>query len=315
MDPATQELNQKVGGSFAESMGSVFSMLTGREFAITAKEGVAVDHEDIAKLHAGPVVYVKAHYTKGMSGTLLFALPLKEGTMLVDLMLGGDGASASELAGDSRDALAETFNQIMGSANQTLSDLAGETLSISNVEIFSEESANPKALEELLGPGPFHDLPLATTQEGLSTSIHILIPDLLVQQIKRKLGLGEPPAPAPAPAPAAAAAAPPPPVAAGTLAAPAAMAYAPVDTGNLDLLLDIELPIMVRMGQTEMQLGELLKLIPGSILELNRAADAPVELLVNSKVIAKGEVVVVDGNFAFRITEIESAAARIRSLA
>ena len=83
---------------------------------------------------------------------------------------------------------------------------------------------------------------------------------------------------------------------------------------DLDLLLDIELPVMVRMGQTEMQLGELLKLTPGSILELNRAADAPVELLVNSKVIAKGEVVVVDGNFAFRITEIESTAARIRSL-
>ena len=139
MDPAIQELNQKVGGSFAESMGSVFSMLTGREFAITAKEGAAIDHAGIAQLHSGPAVYVKAHYTKGMSGVLLFALPLKEGTMLVDLMLGGDGAPASELAGDSRDALAETFNQIMGSANQTLSDLAGETLSIANVEIFSEE--------------------------------------------------------------------------------------------------------------------------------------------------------------------------------
>ena len=316
MDPAIQELNQKVGGSFAESMGSVFSMLTGREFSITAKEGAAIDHEGIAALHSGPTVYVKAHYTKGMSGTLLFALPLKEGTMLVDLMLGGDGASATELAGDSRDALAETFNQIMGSANQTLSDLAGETLSISNVEIFSEEAASAQALEELLGPGPFHDLPLATTQEGLSTSIHILIPDLLIQQIKRKLGLGEPAAPPPAPAPPSpVAAAPPAPVAAGTVAAPAASTATPVDTGNLDLLLDIELPVMVRMGQTEMQLGELLKLTPGSILELNRAADAPVELLVNSKVIAKGEVVVVDGNFAFRITEIESAAARIRSLA
>lgn len=87
-----------------------------------------------------------------------------------------------------------------------------------------------------------------------------------------------------------------------------------VDTGNLDLLLDIELPVMVRMGQTDMPLGELLKLTPGAILELNRAADAPVDLLVNGKLIARGEVVVVDGNFAFRITDIESTAARIRSL-
>jgi flagellar motor switch protein FliN/FliY len=87
-----------------------------------------------------------------------------------------------------------------------------------------------------------------------------------------------------------------------------------VDPGNLDLLLDIELQLVVRMGQTEMQMGELLKLTPGSILEMNRSADAPVELLVNGKLIAKGEVVVVEGNFAFRITEIESKASRIRSL-
>ena len=109
---------------------------------------------------------------------------------------------------------------------------------------------------------------------------------------------------------------------AATAAAPAAPTrQAPVasgpmpDAGNLELLLDIQLPVVVRMGQTEMHMGELLKLTPGSILELNRSADAPVELLVNGKLIAKGEVVVVDGNFAFRITEIESRASRIRSLA
>lgn len=99
-----------------------------------------------------------------------------------------------------------------------------------------------------------------------------------------------------------------------------AMAAAPVAAGpsadptNLDLLLDIELQVVVRMGQTEMSMAELLKVTPGSILEMNRSADAPVELLVNGKLIARGEVVVVDGNFAFRIAEIESRAARIRSL-
>jgi flagellar motor switch protein FliN/FliY len=324
MDPVMTDLNRKLGTCFADSMSSVFSMLTGREFAIKPKDGDTLDHAGIAVLHQAPVVYVKAHYTKGMAGTLLFALPLKEGTMLVDLMLGGDGTPSPELAGDSRDALAETFNQIMGSANQALSDLAGETLSISNVEIFPSQGADAAGLEEILGPGPFYDLPLETVQESLSTLIHLLIPDLLVQQVKRKLGLGEP---APAPAPAAPAfdvpvPAPFPPTV--PRAAPAAAvppitqplrAVPPVDTGNLDLLMDIELPVMVRMGQTEMQLGDLLKLTPGSILELNRAADAPVELLVNSKLIAKGEVVVVDGNFAFRITEIESTDTRIRSLA
>ena len=327
MDPVMTELNHKIGGCFAESMSSVFSMLTGREFAIKAQDGDTLDHTGVSVLHQAAVVYVKAHYTKGMTGVILFALPLKEGTMLVDLMLGGDGTPSPELAGDSRDALAETFNQIMGSANQALSDLAGETLSISNVEIFSAQGPDIPALEEMLGPGPFFDLPLETVQETLSSLIHVLIPDLLVQQIKRKLGLGEPapaaPAPAPAPVEAPPAPAPAPAAAAPPRSAPPSppsaqtqliRTVAPVDTGNLDLLMDIELPLMVRMGQTEMQLGDLLKLTPGSILELNRAADAPVELLVNSKLIAKGEVVVVDGNFAFRITEIESTDTRIRSL-
>lgn len=317
MDPAILELTQKIGSSFTESIVSVFSMLTGRDFTVSVKEGGTLDHAAIANLYTGQVIYVKAQYTKGMTGTLIFALPLREGTILVDLMLGGEGNPSAELAGDSRDALAETFNQILGSANQTLSDMAGETLSIATVEILSAPAGDPKGLNELLGPAPFLDLPLATTQDNLSTTIHLLAPDLLIQQLKRKLGLGEA-APEPAPvhaAPAQQAAGAPVTKAAAGMASPAASFQASSDISNLDLLMDIELPIMVRMGQTEMQLGELLKLTPGSILELNRAADAPVELLVNNKTIAKGEVVVVDGNFAFRITEIESTAARLRSLA
>jgi flagellar motor switch protein FliN/FliY len=319
MDAAMTELTQKIGACFSESMASVFSMLTGRDFTIAAQAGSSVDHAAAATLCEPPVVLVKANYTKGLSGTMHFLLPLREGTMLVDLMLGGEGAPSAELAGDSRDALAETFNQIMGSANQTLSDQAGETFSISNVETLSVEAPGAEAFAELMGPGPFHDVPLATSQDTLSTVLHLLIPDALAQQLVRKLGLGEPappPAPepaAPAPAPTQAVSMPPAPRPAAGPTAPPSPSYGG-DTGNLDLLLDIELPVMVRMGQTEMQLGELLKLTPGSILELNRAADAPVELLVNGKQIAKGEVVVVDGNFAFRITEIESPASRIRSL-
>lgn len=309
MDARDTEFFQKVGSAFSESMASVFSMLTGREFQMGAAAGELLQLSGVAALHEGPVIVVKANYQKGLNGAMAFTLPLKEGTMLVDLMLGGEGAPADELVGDSKDALAETFNQVMGSANQTLSDLAGETFSIANVEI-SATGPEAGALGELLGSGAFQDVALATSQDTLKTTIHLLFPDLLLQQMKRKLGLAEAPPPPPEPAPASVAA---------TLPAPSRQAPAAtgpvVDSGNLDLLLDIQLPVVVRMGQTEMLMGELLKLTPGAILELNRSADAPVELLVNGKLIAKGEVVVVDGNFAFRITEIESRANRIRSLA
>lgn len=308
MDARDTEFYQKAGSTFAESMASVFSMLTGREFQMKSNPGEVLDPPAIAALHKATAVLVKANYQKGLTGTLFFLLPLKEGTMLVDLMLGGEGAPAEALVGDSKDALAETFNQVMGSANQTLSDLAGETFAIANVEILALPPEAP-AFAELMGQGVFQDLALATSQDSLHTTIHLLFPELLLQQLKRKLGLMEVQA-APSPSPVAVVEAP----AAPTRQAP--VASGPMtDAGNLDLLLDIQLPVVVRMGQTEMQMGELLKLTPGSILELNRSADAPVELLVNGKLIAKGEVVVVDGNFAFRITDIDSRAARIRSLA
>ena len=271
MDARDTEFYQKIGGAFAESMASVFSMLTGREFQLKSAPGELLEPLAVAALHDATGILVKANYQKGLNGTIFFTMPLKEGTMLVDLMLGGEGASVDELVGDSKDALAETFNQVMGSANQTLSDLAGETFAIANVEIMAV-APEGSAFAEQLGQGPFQDVSLPTSQDSLNTTIHLLLPDLLLQQLKRKLGLGEV-APAPAPSPASVAAT----LAAPARQAPVASGPAP-DAGNLDLLLDIQLPVVVRMGQTEMQMGELLKLTPGSILELNRSADAPVKV-------------------------------------
>jgi flagellar motor switch protein FliN len=100
--------------------------------------------------------------------------------------------------------------------------------------------------------------------------------------------------------------------------APSPVASVPVVTttpgNNLDLLLDIELPLAVRFGQTEMTLGHLTRLGPGSVIDLHRSADEPVEVLVSGKVIARGEVVVVEGNYGVRVTEVVSTADRIRSL-
>ena len=83
---------------------------------------------------------------------------------------------------------------------------------------------------------------------------------------------------------------------------------------NLDVLLDIELPLAVRFGQTELPLLTLVRLGPGSVIDLKRSADEPVDVLVSGKVIARGEVVVVDGNYGVRVTEIVSTAERIRSI-
>ena len=74
--------------------------------------------------------------------------------------------------------------------------------------------------------------------------------------------------------------------------------------GGLDMLHDVEMEVSAELGRTRMSVRELLSLIPGAIVELDRAASSPADLLVNGRLIARGEVVVIDENFGIRITEI-----------
>ncbi len=74
--------------------------------------------------------------------------------------------------------------------------------------------------------------------------------------------------------------------------------------GGLDMLHDVEMEVSAELGRTRMSVRELLSLTPGAIVELDRAAGSPADLLVNGRLIARGEVVVIDENFGIRITEI-----------
>jgi flagellar motor switch protein FliN/FliY len=76
--------------------------------------------------------------------------------------------------------------------------------------------------------------------------------------------------------------------------------------GGLDMLHDVEMEVSAELGRTRMSVRELLSLSPGAIVELDRAAGSPADLLVNGRLIARGEVVVIDENFGIRITEIVS---------
>ncbi len=83
---------------------------------------------------------------------------------------------------------------------------------------------------------------------------------------------------------------------------------------TMDLLLDVELPVSVSFGVTEIPMKDVLKLTTGSIVELNRGVNEPVEVLVNHCLIARGEVVVVEGNYGVRIQQIVSRLDRLRSV-
>jgi flagellar motor switch protein FliN/FliY len=83
---------------------------------------------------------------------------------------------------------------------------------------------------------------------------------------------------------------------------------------NLEFVLDIPLRVSVELGRTKILVQDLLKLHKGSVIELAKLAGDPLEILVNEKVVAKGEVIVMNEKFGVRLTDIVSDAQRIRSL-
>lgn len=91
-------------------------------------------------------------------------------------------------------------------------------------------------------------------------------------------------------------------------------ALQPQESSNLSMLLDIPLHVTVELGRTKRSVKEILELSAGSIIELDKLAGEPVDILVNNKLIAKGEVVVIEENFGVRVTDIISQSDRIKNL-
>jgi flagellar motor switch protein FliN/FliY len=76
------------------------------------------------------------------------------------------------------------------------------------------------------------------------------------------------------------------------------------DGRNLDLLMNVSLGVTVELGRCSMRVGDVLKLGKGSVVELDRAAGEPVDVLINRRLVARGEVVAVDDRFGVRLTEL-----------
>ncbi len=109
--------------------------------------------------------------------------------------------------------------------------------------------------------------------------------------------------------------------ASATATVPPPTQFPPMDQGsvnpankNLDFILDIPMVVSVQVGSTRMLIRELLQLGQGSVVELDKLAGEPMEVLVNNKLVAKGEVVVVNEKFGVRLTDVVSTAERVQQL-
>jgi flagellar motor switch protein FliN len=85
-------------------------------------------------------------------------------------------------------------------------------------------------------------------------------------------------------------------------------------SSGIELLLDVELDASLRFGSREMPLGEILDLVPGDVVQLDRHLNDPVDLIVGDKIVARGEVVLVNGNFGLRVTEVAAPRKRLESI-
>ena len=96
--------------------------------------------------------------------------------------------------------------------------------------------------------------------------------------------------------------------------APLVPSGATLNNTNIDLIMDVPLQVTVELGRTRKLIREILDLAAGSVVELDKLAGEPVDILVNGKLIAKGEVVVIDENFGVRVTDIVSPFERATNL-
>ncbi|MDR1509950.1 MAG: flagellar motor switch protein FliN [Synergistaceae bacterium] len=335
----------EVSGIVATAAGNVIGMLAGRDVSADGSEYFEIPQSEMASKIDGDKVFTYTMLLNGLDGAPARLLAGERGTLvLADLMMGGD---AKELPTEANDlylsAAQEGLSQLIGSALTNLSGLLGGVrLSADSSAANLEDAAAWLPFSDLSGDAPIWVGRINLNVDGVDPfTLDIAFPVSSAVNLASKIrevtapkeepvGAAPPKSPAapqPRPQPSGAVPSAPP----GQVSFPPRPQSPPVDVkpveftqlegsdftgsvGNLDLIVDIPVRITVELGRTRKTIGEVLALGPGSVVELNKMAGEPVDVLVNGKLIARGEVVVIDESFGVRVTDIVSRAERIRSM-
>lgn len=314
--------------SAAEAMGS----LLGKNITpsgITARTAKTL--EWMVGFGPEPLV-ARVQFTQGIRGEFCFVLPEAGAREILALLFGEDPNPEAPLGEAAFGALAEVFGQAIGSGVTPLSQTLRRQLMFAPVRVESYGGGGIGNLtEETSAAGISLELGI---EGGGNTSLAQIMSIDFARDIIREAGAG-PVIPSGASENFSHAA--PRPVAPSTeashrsgsstpakVSAPIAFQPAvfpelsteqvPKETRNIDLILDVSLQLTVELGRARKQIREVLNFGPGSVIELDKLAGEAVDVLVNGKLIAKGEVVVIDENFGVRITDIISPADRVSSL-
>lgn len=283
--------------------------------------------QEMAGVLTGPVLFGRTTLNQGLQGTAFFGVPLPLALGMITQIYGGVAPSA--LDDSALGALVDGLTQMNHAGLTGLGDVLGRGVYAGAVEVL-----NLPTLAEASGwpaTTPIISAAIDLTFGDESGRLYLIMPQSVWGPVAeavrdRRAAKARPAAPAPAPV-----SAPSPAAAPAQRQAAAALANAPQanfqaarfpemaprpireETRNIELLMDVSLQVTVELGRTRKQIRDVLSMGPGSVLELDKLAGEQVDVLVNGKLIAKGEVVVIDENYGVRITDIISPVERVQS--
>ena len=338
------EMEKDTLGEIANiSMGTAattLSQLLGKKVDITTPKVELMTSDQIRKDYPVPSVICNVKYKAGIEGSNLLILSQRDGSVIVDLMMGGDGKNPTpELSELQISGISEAMNQMMGSAATSMSTMFNAMVDITPPNlVLTDLSMEKNIIQDFLNADePLVRISFRMVVEDVIDSILIqVIPVSVAKGMVNKLmsvmvggssaapaaqasAAAAVPAPAPAPAPAqptlvsyqTSRTSPPPDyeVRRQTPVQPAQ--FAPlqpelpmVQSDNLSLIMDVPLQISVELGRAKKTIKEILEMGPGSVIELDHLAGESVDMMVNGRLIAKCEVVVINETFGIRITDI-----------
>ncbi|MBD3390415.1 MAG: flagellar motor switch protein FliN [Chitinivibrionales bacterium] len=309
---------------FNEKAGGVIANVLNREASLAAASCAAIDPETLKNSVASPALAVTIPFESGLEGSMYVLVPAKNVAVLADLMLMGDGTA--EYNEDHKDALGELFNQIVGAYTTALGEQIGGAVSAGALKVEEFDFDSPSfALEN--ADMALLTLSIAEHEDG---TLGVVVPDALSEALMNNFkegqggggggdssdegGVGLSGAELDDLSQVASGFSDSQPGGGFTEAQLGDSGLAGGSKENVEMLLDVELDVSIELGRTDLSIKRILELSPGSVIELERMAGEPVDLMVNNKVVAKGEVVVVDENFGIRIVSLVSPEERVKSL-
>lgn len=351
LTPLEQDALGEIGNISLGSSTTALSTLLNQRVEITTPILSVIEQDRMEEVIKENQVAVHVDYTVGIRGKNLFMIKELDAKIIASLMMGGDGTQLDEELSELHlSAVQEAMNQMMGSAATSMSTIFNQKVDISP-PFLDVLGFPPKQLEDLeediiievlfrLKVGNLIDsnmiqfIPLSFAKDMINKILgtaEVAENTIVYEETKTAaapvMETHNTQAPSyesnPVPAPSY----PIDPVPQSSRPAPENTNVQKVEftnfsetpapaarPGTLDMLYDIPLGITVELGRTEMKIRKILELGPGAVIQLDKLAGEPVDILANHKLIARGEVVVIEENFGVRITDIISPADRISKM-